>query len=49
MDFAIHPKRSDRLITSLITAVDNERTLDKEATHTYITILVAMKFYRFEQ
>ncbi len=29
---AIHPKRSDKLITSLRTAVDNERTLDKEAT-----------------
>jgi hypothetical protein len=29
---AIHPKRSDKLITSLRTAADNERTLDKEAT-----------------
>ena len=49
----IYPKeRFDKLITSLRTAVDNEGTLDKDAT-SYADIFdafrLAMKFYRFEQ
>jgi hypothetical protein len=48
----IYPKeRFDKLITSLRTAVDNEGTLDKEAT-SYSDIFdafrLAMKFYHFE-
>jgi hypothetical protein len=45
-------RRFDKLITSLRTAVDNEGTLDKEAT-SYADIFdafrLAMKYYRFEQ
>ena len=49
---AIHPKRFDKLITSLRTAVDNEETLDKEATSNndiFDASRLAIKFYRFEQ
>jgi hypothetical protein len=49
----IHPKeRFDKLITSLRTAVDNEGTLDKEATSytdVFDAFRLAMKFYRFGQ
>jgi hypothetical protein len=49
----IHPKeRFDKLITSLRTAVDNEGTLDKEATSypdIFDAFRLAMKFYHFEQ
>ena len=49
----IYPKeRFDKLITSLRTAVDNEGTLDKEATSypdIFDAFRLAMKFYRFEQ
>jgi hypothetical protein len=49
----IYPKEKfDKLITSLITAVDNEGTLDKEAT-SYPDIFDAfrlpMRYYHFEQ
>jgi hypothetical protein len=50
---SIYPKeRFDKLITSLRTAVDNEGTLDKEATSypdIFDAFRLAMKFYRFEQ
>jgi hypothetical protein len=44
-------ERFDKLITSLRTAVDNEGTLDKEATSypdIFDAFRLAMKFYRFE-
>jgi hypothetical protein len=48
---AINPDRFDKLITSLRTAVDNDGTLDKEAT-SYNDIFdayrLALKFYHFE-
>ena len=48
---SINPKH-DKLITSLRTAVDDEETLDKEAT-SYADIFDAfrldMKFYGFEE
>jgi hypothetical protein len=48
----IYPKeRFDKLITSLRTAVDNEGSLDKEATSypdIFDAFRLAMKFYRFE-
>jgi hypothetical protein len=48
---AINPDRFDKLITSLRTAVDNDGTLDKEAT-SYTDIFdayrLALKFYHFE-
>jgi hypothetical protein len=50
---SIYPKeRFDNLITSLRTAVDNEGTLDKEATSypdIFDAFRLAMNFYRFEQ
>jgi hypothetical protein len=48
---AINPDRFDKLITSLRTAVDNDGTLDKEATSyndIFDAFRLAMKFYRFE-
>jgi hypothetical protein len=50
---SIYPKeRFDKLITSLRTAVDNEGTLDKDATSypdIFDAFRLVMKFYRFEQ
>ena len=49
---AINPERFDKLITSLRTAVDNDGTLDKEATSyndIFDAFRLALKFYRFEE
>jgi hypothetical protein len=50
---SIYPKeRFDKLITSLRTAVDNEGTLDKDATSypdIFDAFRLAMKFYHFEK
>jgi hypothetical protein len=49
---AINPDRFDKLITALRTAVDNDGTLDKEATSyndIFDAFRLALKFYRFEQ
>jgi hypothetical protein len=49
---AINPDKFDRLITSLRTAVDQDGTLDKEATSyndIFDAFRLALKFYRFEQ
>ena len=49
---AINPDKFDKLITALRTAVDNDGTLDKEAT-TYNDIFdafrLALRFYHFEE
>ena len=48
---AINPDKFDKLITALRTAVDNDGTLDKEAT-SYNDIFDAFrlaKFYHFEE
>jgi hypothetical protein len=48
---AINPDRFDKLITSLRTAVDNDGTLDKEATSyndIFDAFRLALKFYRYE-
>ncbi|MFL6453174.1 MAG: hypothetical protein ACJ71L_04135, partial [Nitrososphaeraceae archaeon] len=49
---AINPDKFDKLIiTALRTAVDNDGTLDKEATpynHIFDAFRLALKFYRFE-
>jgi hypothetical protein len=48
---AINPDRFDKLITSLRTAVDNDGTLDKEATSyndIFAAFRLALKFYHFE-
>ena len=48
---AINPDRSDKLITTLRTAVDNDGTLDKESTSyndIFDAFRLALKFYRFE-
>ena len=48
---AINPHRFDKLITSLRTAVDNDGTLDKEATSyndIFDAFRLALKFYHFE-
>jgi hypothetical protein len=45
---AINPDRFDKLITALRTAVDNDGTLDKEAT-SYNDIFDAFRFYHFEE
>jgi hypothetical protein len=48
---AINPDRFDKLITALRTAVDNDGTLDKEATSyndIFDAFRLALKFYRFE-
>jgi hypothetical protein len=47
---AINPDRFDKLITALRTAVDNDGTLDKEATSyndIFDAFRLALKFYRF--
>jgi hypothetical protein len=49
---AINPDKFDKLITSLMTAVDNDGTLDKEATSyndIFDAFRLAMKFYRYEE
>jgi hypothetical protein len=49
---AINPDRFDKLITSLRTAVDNDGTLDKEATSyndIFDAFRLALKFYRYEE
>ena len=49
---AINPDRFDKLITALRTAIDNDGTLDKEAT-SYNDISdafrLALKFYHFQE
>ncbi|MFL6355876.1 MAG: hypothetical protein ACJ71C_04890, partial [Nitrososphaeraceae archaeon] len=47
---AINPDRFDKLITSLRTAVDNDGTLDKEATSyndIFDAFRLALRFYSF--
>ena len=49
---AINPDRFDKLITSLRTAVDNDGTLDKEATsynNIFDAFRLTLKFYHFEE
>ena len=49
---AINPDKFDKLITSLRTAVDNDGTLDKEATSyndIFDAFRLALKFYHFEE
>jgi hypothetical protein len=49
---AINPNRFDKLITSLRTAVDNDGTLDKEATSyndIFDAFRLALKFYHFQE
>jgi hypothetical protein len=49
---AINPDRFDKLITALRTAVDNDGTLDKEATSyndIFDAFRLALKFYHFEE
>jgi hypothetical protein len=48
---AINPDRFDKLIASIRTAVDNDVTLDKEATSyndIFDAFRLALKFYHFE-
>jgi hypothetical protein len=48
---AINQERFDKLITALRTAVDNDATLDKEATSfndIFDAFRLAFKFYHFE-
>jgi hypothetical protein len=47
---AINPDKFDKLITALSTAVDNDGTLNKEATSyndMFDAFRLALKFYRF--
>jgi hypothetical protein len=47
---AVNPDRFDKLITALRTAVDNDGTLDKEATSyndIFDAFRLALKFYHF--
>ena len=49
---AINPDRFDKLITSLRTAVDNDRVLDKEATSyndIFYAFRLALRFYDFRE
>jgi hypothetical protein len=49
---AINPDRFDKLITALRTAVDNDGTLDKEATSyndIFDAFRLALNFYHFEE
>ncbi len=49
---AINPYKFDKLITSLMTAVDNDGTLDKESTSyndIFDAFRLALKFYHFEE
>src|SRR5512133_2017377 len=48
---AINPDKFDKLITALRTAIDNDGTLDKEATSyndIFNAFRLALKFYRYE-
>src|SRR5919199_6097228 len=48
---AINPDKFDKLITALRTAVDNDGTLDKEATSyndIFDAFRLALKFYHFK-
>jgi hypothetical protein len=48
---AINPDKFDKLVTAVRTAVDNDGTLDKEATSyndIFDAFRLAMKFYHFE-
>jgi len=48
---AINPDKYNKLITALRTAVDNDGTLDKEATSyndIFDAFRLALKFYHFE-
>jgi hypothetical protein len=48
---AINPDRFDKLMTSLRTAIDNDGTLDKEATSyndIFDAFRLALKFYSFK-
>jgi hypothetical protein len=48
---AINPNKFDKLITSLRTTVDIDRTLDKESTSyndIFDAFRLALKFYHFE-
>src|SRR6187200_3518063 len=49
---AINPERFDKLITALRTALDNDGTLDKEATSyndIFDAFRLALKFYHFQE
>jgi hypothetical protein len=49
---AINPDKFDKLITALRTAVDNDGTLDKEATSyndIFDTFRLALKFYHLKK
>ena len=49
---AINPNRFDKLIIALRTAVDNDGTLDKEATSyndIFDAFRLALKFYHFQE
>jgi hypothetical protein len=48
---AINPDKFDKLITALRTAVDNDGTLDKEATsyNDIFAFRLALKFYHFQE
>jgi hypothetical protein len=49
---AINPDKFDKLITALRTAVDNDGTLDKEATSyndMFDAFRLALSFYHFEE
>jgi hypothetical protein len=50
-NIAINPYRFDKLVTALRTVVDNDGTLDKEATSyndIFDAFRLALKLYRFE-
>ena len=49
---AINPNKFDKLITALRTTVDNDGTLDKEATSyndIFDAFRLALKFYHFRE
>jgi hypothetical protein len=49
---AVIPDRFDKLITALRTTVDNDGTLDKEATSyndIFDVFRLALKFYHFQE
>jgi hypothetical protein len=49
---AINPDKFDKLITALRTAIDNDGTLDKEATSyndIFDAFRLALKFYHFQE
>ena len=45
--YAINSDRFDKIVTALRTAVDNNKTLDKEAT-SYEAFRLALKFYNLQ-